>query len=149
MEEYYKIVAEMIGAQLRAYNTDLTRMLKSVTASVFLNQLLYWSSRTGDVGGWIYKTSEDFEAEIGLTRHQQLSAQSLLEELGIITVVLKPVDNGRPSQVRHYRVELKTLYEMCGKWRESRSQMLKNQQLTAGGGENNSSVSIPPDSKVL
>ena len=39
-----------------AYHASLARALGSVTAGVFLSQILYWQPRSRDTEGWVWKT---------------------------------------------------------------------------------------------
>lgn len=51
--------------------------------AMMLAQLVYWSKRTTDPDGWIYKTPEDWKTELGLTRHQVLKGNKILQRIGV------------------------------------------------------------------
>lgn len=86
-------------------------------AAVLLNQLLYWSDKTKNDEGWIYKSAEDWNEEICLSRYQVTQAKNKLEKMGIIETTLKKA-NGSPTL--HYRV-------LNDKFSESFLKFLQNQ----------------------
>lgn len=65
-----------------AYHRIFVTLTGSVTAAVLLSQAVYWSRRTGDNGGWWWKTASDWTEETGLSRREQETARSILRELG-------------------------------------------------------------------
>lgn len=66
-----------------AYHRVFVTLTGSVTAAVLLSQAVYWSRRTGENGGWFWKTAADWTEETGLTRREQETARAILRELGI------------------------------------------------------------------
>ena len=104
---HQKHLATILGSRLVSYNVTLSEILGSITASIFLNQLLYWYERGND-REWVYKTVLDFEDETGLTEAQQLSAQKRLVSMGIIEVKRK----GSPPK-RHFKINVDRLYKVC------------------------------------
>ena len=107
---HQKQLSRFLGAKTIAYNTLLSEVLGSITASIFLNQLLYWYWQGNDPQ-WIYKTVLDFQKETGLTKDQQLTAQKLLVAFGIIEVKLK----GVPPK-RHFKINTNRLHEVCNEF---------------------------------
>ena len=79
----------------------------SVNAAMMLSQCLYWSQFTDDPEGWIYKTREDWTAELGLSRREQEYARRALVSLGILV----EAKAGNPCRL-HYRVDLEKLVPM-------------------------------------
>ena len=67
-----------------AYYPALRRLCGSVTAVILFDQLLYWSGRGADPGGWIYKTHWDLEMETGLTGEEQKTARDKLKRRGLL-----------------------------------------------------------------
>jgi hypothetical protein len=65
-----------------AYHRVFVTVTGSVTAAVLLSQAVYWSRRTGENGGWWWKTAADWTEETGLTRREQETARAILRELG-------------------------------------------------------------------
>ena len=56
----------------------------SVTAALFLSQLVFWTPKTQNKYGWIHKTITRVYDETGLTRYEQASARRCLLETGMI-----------------------------------------------------------------
>jgi hypothetical protein len=56
----------------------------SIGAGVFLSQLIYWSERTTDPEGWIYKTFTDWWDEAALSRHELDTIRVALKKKGLI-----------------------------------------------------------------
>src|SRR3712207_2309511 len=72
-----------------AYHPIITRVVGSATAGIFLSQLLYWTPRTQDPEGWVYKTQEDILEETGLTRSEQETARRVLRGAMVMEEVKK------------------------------------------------------------
>lgn len=73
----------------------------SVKAALLLSQLIFWSK--GDTAkaraGWIYKTRDEWHAELGLNRTEQENARKALKDRGFIEEKLA----GNPAKL-YYRV---------------------------------------------
>ncbi|USA54623.1 hypothetical protein NDN13_05365 [Acinetobacter sp. C32I] len=66
-----------------AYFPQLGLYLGSPLAGIFLSQLVYWHDKTDHELG-VYKTSEEWLKETGMTYSQQKTARKLLKDLGIL-----------------------------------------------------------------
>ena len=58
-----------------AFQRAFVKLTDSINAALMLSQAVYWSSRTGDPGGWFWKTQSQWEDETGLTRREQDGAR--------------------------------------------------------------------------
>ncbi len=58
-----------------AFRRALVDLTGSVQAALLLSQAIYWQERATQKDGWWYKTSEDWEIETGLSRHEQVTAR--------------------------------------------------------------------------
>ncbi len=67
-----------------AYHPKLKKLLGSCTATIFFEQIFYWSDKGSMQDGWIYKTSEHIEEETGLTYKEQRTARKHLVHLGVL-----------------------------------------------------------------
>lgn len=70
-----------------AFNINFARITGDAKAALFLSQLVYWTRRGADVldnDGWVFKTRESWESELGLSKHEQATARSTLIGLGLI-----------------------------------------------------------------
>jgi hypothetical protein len=92
-----------------AYHPVIAKALKSVTAGVFLSQFLYWTPRTKDPHGWIYKTQADIYEETSLTRREQETARRILRDKG----VLEEKKAGVPCRL-YFRVNKDALVTLLG-----------------------------------
>lgn len=66
-----------------AFHRPFMRLTGCANAALMLSQGVYWHLRTSDPAGWFYKSQEEWEAEIGLTRSKQETARRRLRELGV------------------------------------------------------------------
>jgi hypothetical protein len=58
--------------------------LFGVHAALMLQQLIYWTGKQADPDGWIYKSAEDWEAELTLSPREQSTARKKLTDAGVI-----------------------------------------------------------------
>lgn len=75
-----------------AYFPKLAIYLDSVTASVFLCQMIYWHDKAHSELG-VYKTSEEIREETGLTYREQATARKKLSLIGLITETHKKLEH--------------------------------------------------------
>ena len=81
------VVALLEASKPIAFNINFARITGDMKAALLLSQLVYWTRRGADVldnDGWVFKTREQWEAEIGLSKHEQATARGILVGLGII-----------------------------------------------------------------
>lgn len=90
-----------------AFHPGVARAVGSVSAGLFLCQLLYWSGRGHDANGWIYKTADAWEVETTLTRDQQRTARSKLRSLGVLHEKQVGMD-----PTLHFRIDFDVLHEL-------------------------------------
>jgi hypothetical protein len=102
-DEILSLIKEISGQQsmlvLPRLLIDITLDIKS---ALLLSQLIYWSDRTADRSGWIYKSHKDWQTELGLNRYFLDKARDRLIQLGLIEVKIKKA-NGSPTM--HFRVK--------------------------------------------
>ncbi|MGC9975216.1 MAG: hypothetical protein ABSC57_00655 [Syntrophales bacterium] len=58
-------------------------------AAVLLSQLVFWTGRGADPDGFIWKTYQDLEDEIGLTKYQAMRARNVLEKMQLLETKVK------------------------------------------------------------
>ena len=105
---------EAMNDQPIAFNKHYVFIGCGINGALMLSQLVYWTSRTRNKDGWIYKTHEEWTRETGLTRREQDTARKTLKSLGFL--IEKKV--GVPCKL-HFRVERENLYEALIKYSES------------------------------
>lgn len=77
------------------------RLTGHLPSALLLSQLVFWCDKGVDPAGWIYKTYDAWQDEIGLSRDQAMRAKRRLESLQLIKTTVKKA-NGNPTV--HYRV---------------------------------------------
>lgn len=71
-----------------AYHAGLARHVGGVATAIFLGQLMYWDQISKEDLG-VYKTSEEWEAETGLSYREQATARKKLREIGLLVETVK------------------------------------------------------------
>lgn len=66
-----------------AYYPGLARLI-GVEEAIFFLQLLYWSERTQNGDGWVFKSSSEWELELAISYKQQLRVRHRLKEIGVL-----------------------------------------------------------------
>ncbi len=61
----------------------------SIPASILLCQLIYWTDKTRNGDGWIWKDSSEIEEETGLTYYEQKTARKILRSHNFIKEINK------------------------------------------------------------
>lgn len=87
-----------------AFHRCLVGITGSVNAALLLGQLIYWTPRSNDKG-WIYKTADELETEIGLGRREQETARRALRAAGFVTENKK----GIPPKI-YFLVDISALH---------------------------------------
>lgn len=81
------VVSLLEAAKPIAFNINFARITGDTKAALLLSQLVYWTRRGADVldnDGWVFKTREQLEEEIGLSKHEQVTARNILIGLGLM-----------------------------------------------------------------
>lgn len=90
----------MNGLRASAYFVELAKEL-TIESSVLYNQLVFWGDKGSRLDGWVYKTYEELQDELGLSEYHIRSAYKKLEEAGYIETRVMKVD-GTP--IKHFRI---------------------------------------------
>lgn len=99
-------ILEEYGERPIAYIPALARISGSVSAGLFLSQMLFWCGK-GKNADWTYKTIEELEEETSLCRNQQDNAVAVWTKLGVLE---KEVRNVPPK--RYFRINLLALEKL-------------------------------------
>lgn len=105
---------EAMNDQPIAFNKHYVFIGCGINGALMLSQLVYWTSRTKDADGWIYKTQTEWTQETGLTRKEQENARKKLKRLGFIAERKR----GVPCKV-FFKVERENLYKSLIEYSES------------------------------
>lgn len=95
-----------MSAKPIAFNPALAEIANSVTAGLFMSQLLYWWEK-GRYEGWIFKTIKNVWDETRLTRSEQDTAIAKWIKLGVLEKKLKQI----PAK-RFFRIDTDKLIEL-------------------------------------
>jgi hypothetical protein len=93
-----------IFARPVAYHKLLAIAGGSVGAGVFLSQLIYWTDKSKDPDGWIYKTLDDWWCETALGRYELKTIRNTLVSRTLIEEKLC----GVPARL-HYKIDWPSL----------------------------------------
>lgn len=105
---------EAMNEQPIAFNKHYVFLGCGINGALMLSQLVYWTSRTKDTDGWIFKTHHDWTIETGMTRREQETARKTLKDLGFIS----EKKMGVPRRV-FFRVERENLYQALVEYSET------------------------------
>ena len=108
--KHTQITIELLKRPI-AYHAILAKAFGSVNLALMWSQLYYWSDKTKDPDGWIYKTQAEMFEETGLSRKQQDTARELGRKLEVIEDKLA----GNPPKI-HYRVSIEKAIEVVEKY---------------------------------
>lgn len=119
---------EAMNDQPIAFNKHYVFIGCGINGALMLSQLVYWTARSRNDEGWIYKTHHEWTMETGLTRREQDTARKKLVELGFLTEIKK----GVPCKV-YFKVERENLYKALIEYSETldSSQLHKSAKLDA------------------
>ena len=106
-DEVLGILRECEGhMRLVSIPTAFIELTGDVASAGLLSQLLYWTSRTTNAEGWVYKSHAEWKRELGLGRCAVDRARRRLSELGVLQQTCR-MANGRRTM--HFRIDLAAL----------------------------------------
>jgi hypothetical protein len=98
--EIYQLISSITGQKnILTIPREFINYTGDITSALLLNQLLYWTPKSND--GWIYKTYQDWESEIGFSEYKIRKASESLKNLELLETKIKKA-NGNPTV--HYRL---------------------------------------------
>ena len=121
------LTISMLGRDVLAFHPKLARVTGSIPSGLMLSQSIYWERillERNDREGWFWKTHLDWQREIALSKHEQITARRRLTALPFWQ------EERRATHGRmHYRVDLNALarhidQDFTGSWWNDRQQML-------------------------
>lgn len=125
-----------------SYHPRINRITGSVTATIFMSNLLAWEGHQKDSDGWIYKTRDAIHGETGLTRSEQETARRHLREKGFLEEKLR----GVPATM-HYRLDLDAIndaWEATNKQAETPPTSRRKSRQLKGDEVADKMATIPP-----
>ncbi|WP_411671100.1 DNA-binding protein [Acinetobacter baumannii] len=131
---------EAMNEQPIAFNKHYVFLGCGINGALMLSQLVYWTSRTKDSEGWIFKTHHEWTQETGLTRREQDTARATLKSLKFIS----EKKMGVPRRV-YYRVERENLYQALIEYSESIDINSMHNSAILNAQNSHTECTIPPD----
>lgn len=91
----------------------------SINAALMLSNAIYWTNRLPpERDGWFYKTREEWQAETGLTRHEQDKARQQLTSIGILETRRAKISDEGVTAI-WFRIDQQTLSKRLDQLPES------------------------------
>ena len=101
--QVFELIEEFTGQKnILTIPVAFIKYTGSRDAALFLSQLIYWTGKSKNKDGWIYKTYSEWEEELYMSEYEIRKARKTLEKLGILETKIKKA-NGNPTV--HYRLK--------------------------------------------
>lgn len=96
-QEMIEIIKATSGqANILAIPRPYIEFMASLDGGLFLSQLIYWSDKGAQEGGWFYKTYLEWEEETTLSKYEISKQAGILKKKGILETKVKKA-NGAPT----------------------------------------------------
>ncbi len=97
------VVRQLNRSDIRTVSALISKVIGDQNAGLMTVRLLHWFPKSKKVGGWVYKSWRDWNAECNLSQAQvkRVHGSGFLEMIGIERTIMKA--NGTPTV--HYRLE--------------------------------------------
>ncbi len=106
-QQIFSFISSIIGQNNNIpISTELVRLTGDYNTAALLTQLIYWQGKQKDLDGWIYKTYEQWEKEIALSKFQTSRSVKTLIRMGILETKVARVKIGEQygDKAVHYRL---------------------------------------------
>ncbi len=110
------VVRQLNRPDIRTVSALIAKALGDQNAGLMAVRLLHWFPRAKKVGGWVYKSWRDWNAECNLSQAQvkRVHSNGFLEAIGIERTIMKA--NGTPTV--HYRLDENQLVQRLAEFLE-------------------------------
>ncbi|MBA3868046.1 MAG: hypothetical protein H0X30_02735 [Anaerolineae bacterium] len=110
------VVRQLNRPDIRTVSALIAKVIGDQNAGLMAVRLLHWFPRAKKVGGWVYKSWRDWNAECNLSQAQvkRVHGKGFLEKLGIERAIMKA--NGTPTV--HYRLDENQLVQRLAEFLE-------------------------------
>ncbi|MBA3868885.1 MAG: hypothetical protein H0X30_07015 [Anaerolineae bacterium] len=110
------VVRQLNRSDIRTVSALIAKVIRDQNGGLMAVRLLHWFPRAKKVGGWVYKSWRDWNAECNLSQAQvkRVHAKHLLEAIGIERTIMKA--NGTPTV--HYRLDENQLVQRLAEFLE-------------------------------
>lgn len=108
-QNIFSLIAKLTGNEnVLAVPKDFLKFANDANTGIFLAQLIYWCDKGKRKDGYIYKTTKEWEKELGLNEYRIRKARNTLEDMGILKTKVKKA-NGNPTV--HYKINRKAFVD--------------------------------------
>jgi hypothetical protein len=109
-----QLICQLNRPDIRSVDALFAKMLQDQVAARMLSRLLYWFPKAVKIGGWVYKSWRDWDAECGLSPAQvkRVHHDNILEKFGIQRKLMKA--NGAPTT--HYLLDTTTFLKQMAEF---------------------------------
>jgi hypothetical protein len=103
------VVRQLNRSDIRTVSALISKVIGDQNAGLMAVQLLHWFPKSKKIGGWVYKSWRDWNAECNLSQGQvkRVHGSGFLEMIGIERTIMKA--NGTPTV--HYRLDQSKLIQ--------------------------------------
>jgi len=110
------VVRELNRPDIRTVSALVAKVIGDQNAGLMAVRLLHWFPRAKKIGGWVYKSWRDWNAECNLSQSQvkRVHSNGFLEVIGIERTIMKA--NGTPTV--HYRLDENQLVQRLAEFLE-------------------------------
>jgi hypothetical protein len=110
------VVRQLNRSDIRTVSALIAKVIGDQNGGLMAVRLLHWFPRAKKVGGWVYKSWRDWNAECNLSQAQvkRVHGKGFLEMIGIERALMKA--NGTPTV--HYRLDENQLIQRIGEFLE-------------------------------
>jgi hypothetical protein len=110
------VVRELNRPDIRTVSALIAKVIGDQNGGLMAVRLLHWFPRAKKVGGWVYKSWRDWNAECNLSQAQvkRVHGKGFLEIIGIERTIMKA--NGTPTM--HYRLDENQLVQRLAEFLE-------------------------------
>ncbi len=110
------VVRELNRPDIRTVSSLIAKVIGDQNAGLMAVRLLHWFPRAKKIGGWVYKSWRDWNAECNLSQSQvkRVHSNGFLEVIGIERTIMKA--NGTPTV--HYRLDENQLVQRLAEFLE-------------------------------
>lgn len=104
------VICSFSGSQrIITFPEIYAKITGDVNTALFMNQVIFWSDKTKRKDGYFYKTYQEWEKEVFLTKHQITRCISKLEKLGVLETKVMKADG---SPTKHYKVNMDQVQQL-------------------------------------
>ncbi len=110
------VVRELNRPDIRTVSALIAKVIGDQNAGLMAVRLMHWFPRAKKIGGWVYKSWRDWNAECNLSQSQvkRVHSNGFLEVIGIERTIMKA--NGTPTV--HYRLDENQLVQRLAEFLE-------------------------------